>query len=85
MGLPPTPYTWHLGCSYHLHSSHHFLSTWGVVMLKKKVLCMHVVAVVARSRLVGLGLWALSSLLCTNRLRKPSTHLVYIGYTLCAV
>ena len=34
----------HLGCSYHLHSSHHFLSTWGVVMLvtvpseKKKVL-----------------------------------------------
>ena len=26
-GLPPTPNTLHLGCSYHLHSSHHFLST----------------------------------------------------------
>ena len=35
-GLPPTPDTLHLGCSYHLHSSHHFLSTWGAVMLKKK-------------------------------------------------
>ena len=35
-GLPPTPDTLHLGCSYHLHSSHHFLSTWGVVMLEKK-------------------------------------------------
>ena len=29
-GLPPIPDTWHLGCSYHLHSSHCFLSTWGV-------------------------------------------------------
>ena len=38
-GLPPTPNTLHLGCSYHLHSSHHFLSTWGAVMLsgKKKI------------------------------------------------
>ena len=35
-GLPPTPDTLHLGCSYHLHSSHCFLSTLGVVMLKKK-------------------------------------------------
>ena len=35
-GLPPTPDTLHLGCSYHLHSSHHFLSTCGVVMLEKK-------------------------------------------------
>ena len=34
-GLPPTPDTLHLGCSYHLHSSHRFLSTWGVVMLEK--------------------------------------------------
>jgi len=34
-GLPPTPDTLHLGCSYHLHSSHRFLSTWGAVMLKK--------------------------------------------------
>ena len=33
-GLPPTPDTLHLGCSYHLHSSYHFLSTWGVVMLE---------------------------------------------------
>ena len=33
-GLPPTPDTLHLGCSYYLHSSHHFLSTWGVVMLE---------------------------------------------------
>ena len=35
-GLPPTPDTLHLGCSYHLYSSHRFLSTWGVVMLQKK-------------------------------------------------
>ena len=35
-GLPSTPDTLRLGCSYHLHSSHHFLSTWGVVMLGKK-------------------------------------------------
>ena len=28
--------TLYLGCSYHLHSSHSFLSTWGLVMLKKK-------------------------------------------------
>ena len=35
-GLPPTPDTWHLGCSYHLHSSHRFLSTWGAVMLETK-------------------------------------------------
>ena len=33
-GLPPTPDTLHLGCSYHLHSSHRFLSTWGVIMKK---------------------------------------------------
>ena len=32
-GLPPTPDTLHLGCSYHLHSSHRFLSTWGAVRL----------------------------------------------------
>ena len=35
--LPPTSNTLHLGCSYHLHSSHRFLSTWGVVMLEKKL------------------------------------------------
>ena len=35
-GLPPTPDTFYLRCSYHLHSSHGFLSTWGVVMLKDK-------------------------------------------------
>ena len=35
-GLPPTPDTLHLGCSYHLHSSHRFLYTWGVVMLEKE-------------------------------------------------
>ena len=29
-----------LGCSYHLHSSHHFLSTWGAVMLEKKKGCL---------------------------------------------
>ena len=34
--LPPTPDTLHLGCSYHLHSSHRFLSTCGAVMLEKK-------------------------------------------------
>ena len=34
-GLPPTSNTLHLGCSYHLHSSHHFLSTWRAIMLKK--------------------------------------------------
>ena len=34
-GLPPTPNTLHLGCSYHLHSSHHFLSTWGAILQKK--------------------------------------------------
>ena len=34
-GLPPTPDTLHLGCSYHLHSSHRFLSTWDAVMLEK--------------------------------------------------
>jgi len=27
-----TPILW---CSYHLDSSHHFLSTWGAVMLEK--------------------------------------------------
>ena len=32
-GLPPAPDNLHLRCSYHLH--HHFLSTWGVVMLIK--------------------------------------------------
>ena len=35
-GLPPTLDNLHLGCSYHLQSSHHFLSTWGPVMLRKK-------------------------------------------------
>ena len=35
-GLPPTPDTLDLGWSYHLHSSHRFLSTWGAVMLEKK-------------------------------------------------
>ena len=29
-GLQPTPDILHLGCSYQLHPSHHFLSTWGV-------------------------------------------------------
>ena len=33
-GLPPTPDTLHLGCSYLLHPSHRFLSTWGVVRLE---------------------------------------------------
>ena len=32
-GLPPTPDTLHLRYSYHLHSSHRFLSTWGVVSI----------------------------------------------------
>ena len=32
-GLPPTPNNLHLGCSYHLHSSHRFLSTWGAVTI----------------------------------------------------
>ena len=35
-GLRPAPDNLHLGCSYHLHSSHSFLSTWGVVMLEKE-------------------------------------------------
>ena len=35
-GLSSTPNTLHLGCSYHLHSSHRFLSTLGAVMLLKK-------------------------------------------------
>ena len=34
-GLPPTPDTLHFGCRYHMHSSHHFLSTWGAVMLER--------------------------------------------------
>ena len=34
--LPSTPDTLNLGCSYHLHSGHCFLSTWDVVMLEKK-------------------------------------------------
>jgi len=34
-GLARTPDTLHLGCSYHLHSSHHFLSTRGAVIKKK--------------------------------------------------
>ena len=34
--LPPTPNILYLGCSYNLHSSHHFLSTWGAVILDKK-------------------------------------------------
>ena len=33
-GLRPAPDNLHLGCSYHLHSGHSFLSTWGVVMLE---------------------------------------------------
>ena len=32
-GLPPTPDTLKLGCVYHLHCCHRFLSTWGAVML----------------------------------------------------
>ena len=34
----PATYTryFDLGCSYHLHSSHCFLSTWGAVMLEKE-------------------------------------------------
>ena len=37
-GLPPTPNTLHLGCTYHLHTSHRFLSTWGAVtMLEKQI------------------------------------------------
>ena len=35
-GLRPAPDNLHLGCSYHLHSSHIFLSTWGVVMLEEE-------------------------------------------------
>ena len=38
-GLPPTPDTLHLGCSYHMHSSHHFLSTLGLIMLEKSLAC----------------------------------------------
>ena len=34
-GLPPSPDTLHLGCSYHLHSIHRILSTWRAVMLGK--------------------------------------------------
>ena len=34
--LTPTPINLHLGCSYHLHSSHHFFPAWGAVMLEKK-------------------------------------------------
>ena len=34
-GLPPTPNTLHLGCSYQLHSSHCFLSIWSAVRLEK--------------------------------------------------
>ena len=30
-----TPDTLHLGCTYHLVSCQHFLSTWDIVMLKK--------------------------------------------------
>ena len=33
-GLPPTPNTLHLGCSYHQHSSHCFLSILGAVFLE---------------------------------------------------
>ena len=35
-GLPPTPDTLHFGCSYCLHPSHPFFSSWGAVMLEKK-------------------------------------------------
>ena len=31
--MPPTTDNLHFGCSYHLHSSHHFLSTWDAVIL----------------------------------------------------
>ena len=34
--LRPAPDNLHLRCSYHLHSSHSLLSTWGVVMLETK-------------------------------------------------
>ena len=37
-GLPPTPNILHLGCSYHLHSSHRFLFTWGEGWKKLKTL-----------------------------------------------
>ena len=33
-GLTPTPDTLHLGCIYHLHHSHRFLSTWSAIMLE---------------------------------------------------
>ena len=36
-GQPPIPVSLHLGCSYHLHSSHHFLSTWRADNAKKKL------------------------------------------------
>ena len=35
VGLHPILCTWDAVASYHLHSSHRFLSTWGVVMLEK--------------------------------------------------
>ena len=35
MGCPPAFDSFHLGGGYHLHSSHHFLSTWGVVSPEK--------------------------------------------------
>ena len=37
--LPPTPDTLHLGCSYHMHSNHRFLSTLGLIMLEKSLAC----------------------------------------------
>ena len=42
-GLQPTPNTFHLGCVYHLDSSHRFLSTWGVANRKclfKSIFCI---------------------------------------------
>jgi len=35
-GLPPTPDNSHLGCSYHLYSSHCLLSTWSAVYARKE-------------------------------------------------
>ena len=40
-----------LGCSYHLHSIHRFLSTWGAVKKKTKKKCPFVKAMRHRSRL----------------------------------
>ena len=58
-GLRPAPDNLNLGCSYHLHSSHRFLSTWGASLcslasflvqkqggvLGKGVICAHLKSV----------------------------------------